>query len=99
MRKLNIKNLRKTKDDLAEDLKNPGFKTAYERERVFASIAIQVSRMREAHGLTQAQLAKKLRISQQAASHLEQSNNVRYSVTTLLRPAETFHKRLKVQFL
>jgi len=99
MKKLSVKSLSRAKDDLTEDLKDPQFKTAYERERFFASIAIQVAKMREANGLTQAQLARQLQISQQAVSHLEQSSSARYSLTTLLKLAETFHKKLKVQFI
>ncbi len=99
MKQLSVNGLSRAKDDLNKDLKNKRFKTAYNREKFFASIAIEVAKMREANGFTQAQLAKKLNISQQAVSCLEQSNNARYSVTTLLKLAETFHKQLKVQFV
>jgi len=91
--------LTRVEDDLKEDLKDPDFKKAYKREKIFASIAVQIARMREANGLTQAQLAKKLNISQQAISRLEQLDHTRYSLTTLIKLADTFHKQLKVQFV
>ena len=42
-----MKTYRRFKDRLKEDLKNPEFKKAVEREEIFASLAIQIAQIRQ----------------------------------------------------
>ncbi|MBI3548231.1 MAG: helix-turn-helix transcriptional regulator [Elusimicrobia bacterium] len=82
-------------------LKDPEVKKALAEaeEDPAVEIACQLIRLREQHHLTQAQLARKLRTSQQAIARLESLNYAGYSFKVLERIAEVFHKKLKVQFV
>ena len=94
-----MKGARSFKERLAKDLKNPEFKKAFDEEEVYASIAIQIAKMRERQNLTQSDLAKKLHTTQQTVSRLEDVNDDGYSVKTLVKIAEAFHRKLRVEFI
>lgn len=94
-----MKGARSFKDRLEKELKNPEFKKAFDEEEVYASIAIQIAKMRERQHLTQSGLAKKLHTTQQTVSRLEDVNDAGYSVKTLVRIAGAFHRKLKVEFV
>lgn len=92
-----MKGARRFKDRLKKDLENPEFKKAFDEEEVFASVAIQVAKLREKEGLTQQGLAKLLHTSQQAVSRLEDTDSRSYSLRTLVKIAHAFNKELKVE--
>lgn len=89
----------KFQDYLAEELKDPGFKKAFDEEEVFAQLAIQIAQLREKQGLSQKELAKKLHTTQQMVSRLENPHNQSLSLGTLVRLARVFQKKIQVQFL
>lgn len=91
--------VRRFRDRLKEDLKDPEFRKAFEKEEVFVSLAIQIAEIRQKKRLTQKQLAKKLHTSQQAVSRLENVRDKSYSVGTLVKVADVFDKRLKIEFV
>ena len=94
-----MKTYRRFKDRLKEDLKNPEFKKAFEREEIFASLAIQIAQIRQKQGLSQSDLAKRLKTTQQTVSRLEDTHNNSLSLNTLLKLAGVLHKRLKIELV
>ena len=94
-----MKGLIRFQDELKKELKNEEFKKAFDEEEVYASVAIQIAQIREKEHLSQAELAKKLDTTQQTVSRLEKSANRSYSLKTLIKLAEAFDKKLKIQFV
>ena len=96
---LDMKNTVKFKDYLKEELKNKEFKKAFNEEEVYASLAIQTANIRQEKGITQEELAKRLRTTQQTVSRLEDIHNKSYSLKTLIKLARALDKGLKVEFV
>ena len=94
-----MKGVRRFRDRLAEDLKDKRFKKAFDEEDLFARLAIQIAKLREEQGLSQIDLAKRLRTSQQMVSRLEDIQNRSFSLRTLIKLAKAFHKKLDVEFV
>ena len=94
-----MKPLRRFKDRLKEDLKDPVFKKAFEQEEIFAELAIQIAKLRQANGLSQRDLAKHLHTTQQTVSRLENTSNHSLSINTLIKLAEVLHRRLKIELV
>ena len=94
-----MKNIRKFKDRLKNDLKSAEFRKAFDEEDVYASLAIQIAKIREKEHITQKELAKKLHTTQQTVSRLEDIHNKSYSVKTLIKLAKVFHKKIKIEFV
>ena len=90
---------KKFQDWLREELKDPEFKKAFDEEEVYAKLAVQIAKLREEKGWNQAELARLLCTSQQMVSRLENPRNKSFSLGTLLRLAEAFHKKLKIEFI
>ena len=88
---------RRLKSRLAEDLRDPVVRKAFEEEDIPARLAIRIAKLREQQGLTQKALAGKLHISQQALSQLEDPASARYSLRTLQRIATALGRRLVVE--
>ena len=89
----------KFKDYLKEQSKNPEFKKAFDEEEIYASLAVQVAKIRESEHLTQRELAEILHTTQQNVSRLEDIHNRSYSLKTLINLARALDKRLKVEFV
>lgn len=60
---------------LEEQLKDPGFRQAYEDELLLAEAAIQIAQRRQQQGLTQEELAQKAHLKPEQVSYLEEGNN------------------------
>lgn len=73
------------------------FKKVYAEEDLPARLAIQIAKLREEKGLTQRDLAKKLHISQQALSQLEDPSSARYTLRTLQKLAAALNRHLVVE--
>ena len=86
---------------LDKRLKSRKFKAAYELpdEDSFINVALQIIRLREENHLTQAQLAKKVKTSQQAIARLESLRYRGYTLDSLDRIAKALHKRVQIQFV
>lgn len=89
----------KFKDYLKEELKDPEFKKAFDEEEIYASLAIQIAKVRQKERLTQQELAKRLHTTQQTVSRLENIHNRSYSLGTLIKLANALDKRLKVELV
>ncbi|MFH1258857.1 MAG: helix-turn-helix transcriptional regulator [Elusimicrobiota bacterium] len=94
-----MKAARSFRERLKKDLKNPDFKKAFDEEEIYSSVAIQIAKLREQEHLTQSELSKKLHTTQQTISRLEDINNDGYSLKTLVKIAQTFHRKLKIEFV
>lgn len=94
-----MKKMRRFQDRLKEELKNPGFKKAFDREEIFASLAIQIAKLRQRQNLSQRELAERLQTTQQTVSRLENPENKSLSINTLLHLAEALHKKVKIELV
>ena len=91
--------MKRFRDYLKEELKNPEFKKAFDREEIFAELAIQIAKFRQASGLSQQDLARRLHTTQQTVSRLESTTNRSLSLNTLIKLAEVLHRRLRVELI
>jgi len=94
-----MKGVRRFKDRLRKDLRDPEFRKAFDEEEVCASLAIQIAKIRQKKNLTQQELAKRLHTTQQTISRLENIDNRSYSLRTLIELAHVLEKRLKVELV
>jgi len=94
-----MKGVRRFKDRLKKDLRDPEFRKAFDEEEVYASLAIQIAKIRQKKNLTQQELAKRLHTTQQNISRLEDINNRSCSLKTLIKVARMLDKQLKVELV
>jgi len=83
---------------LDEQLKDPAFAARFERAGEAWDVALQIAALRQQAGLSQKDLAKLLKISQQQISRLESPDYERHSLSTLRRVAKVLHARVRVVF-
>jgi transcriptional regulator with XRE-family HTH domain len=85
--------------DVDKRLGDPEFAAAYGRRRLIQEVAIEVRRMREAAGLTQARLASLIGSSQPTLARLERGHDTRAPRWDLLnRIAMALNKQLQIVF-
>jgi transcriptional regulator with XRE-family HTH domain len=82
----------------SEQLNKPGNKKRFETAGLAIDIALQLTRLREEAGYSQAQLARELNTSQQQISRLESPSYEGHSVSMLRRIAEVLNTRVVVSF-
>ena len=75
---------------LKGQLKDPVIKDLFESEEIYANLAIQIARERKKMGISQKELAKLVKTSQQAISRLESSSYRGYSIKSLQKIANVF---------
>ena len=81
---------------LEEQLKDPAFAERFERAGEAWDVALQLAALREKAGLTQQELARKLKTSQQQISRLESPGYEGHSLRMLRRVARVLHARVRV---
>ena len=96
---MTTRGVRRFSDRLKKELQNPKFRRAFDEEETFASLAIQIAKLRQEEGLSQQALAKRLRTTQQTVSRLEQFDNESYSLRTLVKLAQALHKKLEIRLI
>jgi DNA-binding transcriptional regulator YiaG len=79
--------------------KSPEFRKAYDEEVAKLRIAHQIEKLRKKRGLTQSELARKLKTTQQTVSRFEDTQNLQFSVRTLTRIAAALRSRLCIHFV
>jgi len=82
----------------AEFLRTPAQRLAFERALSRRLIGRKIAALRAAAGMTQAELARRLRTKQQVISRLEQSRG-KPSLRTLENIARIFSRRLEINFV
>ncbi len=92
--------MKKTNFDryLEEQLRDPDFAARFEHAGEAWDVGLQISALRRQAGLSQKDLAKLLKTSQQQISRLESANYEGHSLTMLRRVAEALHTRVRVVF-
>lgn len=92
--------MKKTNFDhyLKEQLKDPEFAVRFERAGEAWDVALQIAALRQQAGLSQKELAKLLKTSQQQISRLESPDYEGHSLSMLRRVAEALHVRIRVIF-
>jgi transcriptional regulator with XRE-family HTH domain len=81
---------------LEEQLRDPAFATRFEHAGEAWDVALQISALRQQAGLSQKELAKLLKTSQQQISRLESASYKGHSLSMLRRVAEALHARVRV---
>jgi transcriptional regulator with XRE-family HTH domain len=90
--------MKKTNFDLylEEQLKDPAFAERFEAAGEAWDVALQIAALREKAGLSQRDLARKLKTSQQNISRLESPSYEGHSLTMLRRVAKVLSAKLRV---
>src|SRR6266487_6517258 len=81
---------------LEEQLKDPAFAERFEKAGEAWDVALQIAALREKAGLSQRDLARKLKTSQQNISRLESPSYEGHSLTMLRRVAEVLGATVRV---
>ena len=83
---------------LDEQLRDAVFAARFQRAGEAWDVALQIAALRRQAGLSQKDLAKLLKTSQQQISRLESPGYEGHSLATLRRVAEVLHARVRVVF-
>src|SRR2546421_13099435 len=92
--------MRKTNFDLylEEQLQDPVFAERFERAGEAWDVALQIVALREKSGLSQRELALKLKTTQQQISRLESTDYEGHSLSMLRRVARVLNAHVRVIF-
>ena len=90
--------MKKTNFDryLEEQKRDPAFAARFRQAGEAWDVALQIAALREQSGLTQTELARKLKTSQQQISRLESPSYEGHSLSMLRRVAKVLHARVRV---
>ena len=83
---------------LAGQLKDPGFAERFEKAGEAWDVALQIAALREGAGISQKELARKLKTSQQQISRLESPSYEGHSLSMLRRVAAALGGSVRVVF-
>jgi transcriptional regulator with XRE-family HTH domain len=83
---------------LEEQLRDPEFAERFKRAGEAWEVALQIAALREKAGLSQKDLARKLKTSQQQISRLESPGYEGHSLSMLRRVAKALHAHVRVVF-
>ena len=86
------------KKHLEEELKNPEFRRGFELERAKVSLAQKIAEIRQKENLNQAQMAKRMKVSQQFISQIETAEQNNLTLDTLLKIARSLNRGIKISF-
>ena len=92
--------MKKTNFDryLEEQLQDPAFAARFERAGEAWDVALQIAALRQQAGLSQKDLAKLLKTSQQQISRLESPSYEGHSLSMLRRVADALQARVRIVF-
>ena len=90
--------MKKTNFDryLAVQMEDPAFAARFKQAGEAWDVALQLAALREQAGLSQQDLARKLKTSQQQISRLESPDYEGHSLSMLRRMAKVLHARVRV---
>lgn len=83
---------------LEEQLKDPAFAGRFKRAGEAWDVALQIAALRQQAGLSQKELAKLLKTSQQQISRMESPDYEGHSLSMLRRVAGALHAHVRVIF-
>lgn len=81
-----------------QQLQDPAFVARFKRAGEAWDVALQIAALRQRAGLSQKDLAKLLKTSQQQVSRLESPGYEGHSLSMLRRVAEVLHAKVRVAF-
>jgi transcriptional regulator with XRE-family HTH domain len=81
---------------LADQLQDPDFARRFKHAGEAWDVALQIAALREQAGLSQKELAKRLKTSQQQISRLESPGYEGHSLSTLRRVAKALNARVRL---
>src|SRR3970282_2441576 len=84
--------------DLEEQLEDPAFAARFEHAGEAWDVAVQIAALRQQAGLSQKDLAKLLKTSQQQISRLESPGYEGHSLSPLRRVADVLNARVRIVF-
>jgi transcriptional regulator with XRE-family HTH domain len=92
--------MKKTNFDryLQKQLQNPTFADRFKKAGEAWDVALQIAALRQQAGLSQKELAKMLKTSQQQVSRLESPGYEGHSLSMLRRVAKVLHANVRVVF-
>ncbi len=92
--------MKKTNFDryLEEQLQDPAFAARFRRAGEAWDVALQIAALRRQAGLSQKDLARLLKTSQQQISRLESPGYEGHSLSTLRRVADALHAQVRIVF-
>jgi transcriptional regulator with XRE-family HTH domain len=92
--------MKKTNFDryLEEQMRDPAFAARFERAGEAWDVALQLAALRQEAGLSQKELARRLKTSQQHISRLESPGYEGHSLANLRRVASALKARVRVVF-
>jgi transcriptional regulator with XRE-family HTH domain len=92
--------MKKTNFDqyLEEQMQSPAFAARFEQAGEAWDVALQLSALRQQAGLSQKELARRLKTSQQHISRLESPGYEGHSLANLRRVASVLNARVRVVF-
>ena len=90
--------MKKTNFDryLNEQMQDPAFAARFKQAGEAWDVALQIAALRQQAGLSQRELARKLKTSQQQISRLESPGYEGHSLSMLRRVAKVLHARVRV---
>ena len=80
---------------LKEKLKDEGFRRFYEEEKQLTELSLQIYRMREQAGLSQKEVARRAKITQQQLSKVE--NGINCNLTTFLKVCHALDLKVELE--
>ena len=83
---------------LEKQLQDPAFAARFKNAGEAWDVALQIAALREQAGLSQKELAKILKTSQQQISRLESASYEGHSLSMLRRVAGVLHARVRIVF-
>ena len=83
---------------LTEQLRDPAFAARFKEAGEAWDVALQIAALREQAGLSQKDLARRLKTSQQQISRLESPGYEGHSLSMLRRVAHVLHARVRLVF-
>ena len=93
-----MKKLTNYEQHLQEELKNKEFRQAYEEEYAKLAFAYQIMQLRKKHKMSQTELAKRLKTTQSAIARME-AGEQNFTLDTLQKIADAFHRKLKIELV
>ena len=84
---------------LEEQLRDPGFAERFRRAGEAWDVALQLAALRDQAGLSQTELARKLKTTQQQISRLESPDYEGHSLSMLRRIARVLNAQVRVVFV
>lgn len=95
MKKIKLENVN---IGLEEKLKNKNFRRLYELECAKVALAQKIAEIREEKHLRQADLARKLGVSQQFISQIETGEEKNLTLETMIKIAKSLGRGLNISF-